>query len=144
MTNQAWSNLPFCPEAYEVSNSGKIRRKYTNGNAMVAGNEIALRTNGIYPHLFFEVSKMEDSKRIRKTIYIHKIVAELFLPRPTPQHVYVKHLDGDYNNNDVSNLKWITAYEHAKSVVNAEKSWITRRIRYGKSGGSYGRPRKNK
>lgn len=131
-----WLPLPYNPENYEVSNTGLIRTK--------EGKAITMRTNGKFKHLFFEVSRYEGTCRVRKSIYIHKVVAQLFIPKPSEKHVYVTHINEDCNNNHVSNLKWITASEHASKVVNAEKAWVTRRIRYGRGGGSLGRPRLNK
>ena len=37
--------------------------------------------------------------------YVHKLVAECFLPNPNG-YSYVKHKDGNHWNNNVSNLEW--------------------------------------
>ena len=42
------------------------------------------------------------------------MVAEAFIKKPTKDHVYVTHIDGDYDNNMAINLKWITASENSK------------------------------
>jgi hypothetical protein len=46
-----------------------------------------------------------------RTAFIHRLVATLFLPRPTPQHKYVIHLNHCKKDNDVTNLRWVTAEE---------------------------------
>lgn len=43
---------------------------------------------------------------------VHRLVAEAFIPNPD-KFPDVDHVDGDKNNNKLSNLKWI---EHAANV----------------------------
>lgn len=46
-----------------------------------------------------------------KTVYIHKLVATLFLKRPRLEHKYVIHLNYDREDNNIANLKWVTIKE---------------------------------
>ena len=45
-------------------------------------------------------------RKIRKTIYIHRMVAKLFLPNPNGFY-NIRHKDGNKMNNHVDNLEWI-------------------------------------
>ena len=45
------------------------------------------------------------------TLYIHRELAKLFLPRPTARHKYVIHKNHDKLDNSVKNLKWATLEE---------------------------------
>ena len=46
--------------------------------------------------------------KIKKKYFVHKLVAEKFLPpKPSPNHM-LRHLDGNKQNNNVSNLAWGT------------------------------------
>ena len=45
------------------------------------------------------------------TIYVHREVAKLFLPKKSSKHKYVIHLNHDRSDNDVKNLKWVTVQE---------------------------------
>lgn len=49
----------------------------------------------------------------RKTVGVHRLVAEAFLPPPTeaPGPLVVTHRDGNRLNNHVSNLEWISPRE---------------------------------
>ena len=49
--------------------------------------------------------KVVGEKR-QKTYYIHRLVAQHFLPQPLPQQTQVNHIDGDKSNNHYTNLEW--------------------------------------
>jgi hypothetical protein len=119
---EEWRDVkdPFFSQYYQISNLGRLKSK---GRYVTRGGEsnryeywkmeriMKPRRSKSFPHLFATMIIMEDGVRKIKTIYIHKAVAEAFIPRPSTQHVYVEHIDGDYTNNRVSNLRWITASE---------------------------------
>lgn len=45
--------------------------------------------------------------------YIHRLVAKAFLPNPN-NLPFVDHIDGDKQNNHLSNLRWTTNYQNLK------------------------------
>ncbi len=45
--------------------------------------------------------------------YIHRLVAECFIPNPLNKRC-VNHIDGNKLNNDLSNLEWVTHSENHK------------------------------
>lgn len=51
-----------------------------------------------------------------KQLSIHRLVAKHFLPNPY-NHDYVNHLDGDKQNNNVTNLEWCTAERNANHAL---------------------------
>jgi hypothetical protein len=53
---------------------------------------------------------LEDYKS--KTIPVHRMVAELFIPNSVPEKNQVNHKDGDKSNNTVDNLEWCTNLEN--------------------------------
>lgn len=52
------------------------------------------------------------NKSYQETIYLHKLLAEKFLgSRPSPDHRYVVHLNGDRLDNRIDNLAFCTRSE---------------------------------
>lgn len=97
---------------YEVSIYGDVssldrivihsngRRQFVKGRTLKPASD----TNG-----YLVVTLCKDGAR--KTVSIHRLVAEAFIPNPDnlPQ---VDHLDCDKKNNNVHNLEWVTAKEN--------------------------------
>lgn len=53
-----------------------------------------------------------------KTYSVHRLVAETFLENPEMKK-YIDHIDRDKANNDVSNLRWVTAQENLYNRTNS-------------------------
>ena len=48
-----------------------------------------------------------------KNKFLHKLVAEAFVANPNG-YKYVRHVDGNYDNNLPENLVWMSASEKSK------------------------------
>ena len=55
------------------------------------------------------------------TFFVHKLIAEAFLPNPDHKS-QINHIDGDKNNYSVENLEWVTPSEN---MVHAYKTGLT-------------------
>lgn len=114
-----WRNVVGYESLYKVSNYGEIKAKRRVIYAFIDGErqpisvskekQLSLVNHGngyLYVTLVDELGK-------RKNHYIHRLVAEAFLPNPgnLPQ---VNHIDYDRKNNKVTNLEWCTAIENAR------------------------------
>lgn len=53
-----------------------------------------------------------------RTIKIHRMVAETFLPQPIGKTI-VNHIDGDTYNYKLTNLEWATAKENSQHAIDA-------------------------
>lgn len=114
--NEKWVVIPF-PETevqphYEVSNYGRLKSFQSNPDGeFIKGSVI----QG-YKSLNIRVSGNKTANR-----YVHKLVAEFFLEKPSEEHRFVIHLDFDKHNNYFGNLKCVTKEEmHAHNRENPE------------------------
>ena len=58
----------------------------------------------------------EDSTNKRKDLYIHRVVAEHFIPNPQNKK-YVNHKNCIRTDNRVENLEWVTSKENYNQTI---------------------------
>jgi hypothetical protein len=118
---EKWKPIEFpkkvkLQKKYLVSNTGKLASYLdTPRNAQVLKTKriedfhcISLRMYGV-----------------KKSLFVHRLVAEAFLRRPSNKHEYVIHLDHNKKNNHSQNLKWATQreqIEHRKTSPAVKKA----------------------
>lgn len=89
---------------FEVATDGTVYRM-ANGIRKLASQNYTSRNKK-----YATVTAYVNGKQ--KHFYVHRLVAEAFIPNPEnkPQ---VNHIDGNAKNNHASNLEWVTAKENA-------------------------------
>ena len=91
---------------YAFSNYGRIKSftdKIENGKLLKGGI-----TEGF---LFLRYKRFTNNVPTYYHLAVHKVVAELFIPKDNEEQEYVLHLDYDKLNNQLYNLKWATYTE---------------------------------
>ncbi|WP_209121521.1 NUMOD4 domain-containing protein [Alkalihalobacillus sp. BA299] len=107
---EIWKDVKDFEGLYQISNLGRLK----NGK----GKLIQPADNG-KGYLRFNLSK---GNRNYKTVYLHRALAEAFIPNPNnlPE---VNHKDENKRNNNINNLEWCT--------VKYNRRYGTRNIRTG-------------
>jgi len=113
-------NYPL-QKRYAISNKGRLMsftESIESGTLLNGGISNGFRT------LRYKIRK-KNGKTGDKTLFIYKLVAQLFIPQESDEHLYVIHLDHKLDNDDAKNLKWVTLkekFEHRKKnpkVINS-------------------------
>lgn len=65
---------------------------------------------------YYLVTMVNAKTKVRKNQFIHRLIAKAFIPNPEskPQ---VNHIDGNKQNNSISNLEWATSKENSQHAV---------------------------
>jgi len=110
---EAWLDIPGYEGWYQVSNKGRVKslaRTVVYGGKSTrsqAEKLLKLRAGGKPVGGVYYVSVILCRNRVRKQFKVHRLVAELFCPKPVGCEV-VNHLDNNPANNSASNLEWTT------------------------------------
>ena len=112
---EIWVDIKEYQGDYLVSNKGRIKSlKFKLPRIRKDGN------NG-HGYRFIPLTK----NGVTKNFYIHRLVAEHFIPNPENKST-VNHKDGNKNNNCVDNLEWATQSENSQhgfdTGLNKQKS----------------------
>jgi hypothetical protein len=106
---EEWKLLKRIPN-YEVSSYGKVRCIKKEKNRLL---KVCVNNHG------YELVCLSDGKK-RHTSYIHRLVAEVFIPT-TNKALVVNHKDKNRKNNKVDNLEWTTVMENIWHRDDTEK-----------------------
>lgn len=111
LQNEVWKPVKGYEDRYKVSNLGRVKanRTWLVGKGWVDKERIISAIDHGNGYLYVTLNK--DHKR--KNYYIHRLVADAFIPNPENKNE-VNHIDYDKTNNVVSNLEWCTRKENLR------------------------------
>jgi hypothetical protein len=116
-------------DIYQISNKGRFKRKKhtalsRRGNRFGSYDVIETRAEVMmkarrskkYPHKFVTIDRMVDDIRLRKTVYIHRMVAGAFVPNPYNLEKATV-IDGNWDNLTSDNIRWISQSELSATAM---------------------------
>ena len=104
LENEQWKEIHDTDSFYYVSNKGRIK-SYKSYKAIVL--QPYTNQSG-----YDRVDIMQYGKR--RSVLVHRLVAEAFLPLPDRLDMQLHHKDFQKHNNSSENLEWLSIADHAK------------------------------
>lgn len=98
--NEIWKDIKGYEGRYQVSNRGNVKSLNYNHTGKI--KNLKFRK----PNTYNQYMTIELCKNNKKEVFfIHRLVAEAFIPNPRKMPV-VNHIDGNKTNNKSDNLEW--------------------------------------
>lgn len=115
--DEIWVDVPDYEQFYQVSNFGRIRSKTRiarnkNGNRIIQGK---LLKPGLNSRGYSRLNVKTNA--IHKHFFIHRLVANIFVPNPQNKP-HVNHLDSNPLNNHYKNLEWVSHLGNMHHAIN--------------------------
>lgn len=113
---EEWRTVPYLDfKHYSVSNNGDVVNNLTNKKL----KPLYQKGSGYYSVTLY-------NKGNKLMIFIHRLVAETFIPNPNNLET-VNHIDHNKLNNNVDNLEWMSRGDNAKDGnIGRKKTELTR------------------
>lgn len=113
---EIWKDIENYEGLYQVSNLGRVRsldrilRNSHKSFRLSKGRLVAITDNGNG----YKIASL--SKGGRKNFYVHRLVAQAFLPNPN-NLFQVNHKDCIKSNNNVDNLEWCSPIYNTRHAI---------------------------
>lgn len=116
MTDLLWMPIPTWEGMYEVSDTGIVRsvqRSKPRSDGKVFNYPAQIKAQTTSPYGYRRVRLSDRTANRQETLLVHRAVALAFLSNPDGFET-VNHMDGNKENNHVSNLEWVSRSQNAR------------------------------
>lgn len=126
---EIWKDIKGYEGLYQVSNLGRVKSLERTVNV---NGKNQYTTFNIHKKISGKIIKIKETKygynqvclqrnNNKKYLYVHRLVAQAFLPN-LKNKPHINHIDCDKNNNNVTNLEWVNPKENVvHSIINGGK-----------------------
>lgn len=114
MTTEIWKDIQGYEGIYQVSNLGRVKSlpRYIPDNPLGSRSKELILKPDVVTNPTTKYKRVTLSKKgVTQRIFIHRLVASAFIPNPDNKP-YVNHIDNNGENNQVTNLEWVTGSEN--------------------------------
>lgn len=124
MSEEIWRDIPEYEGLYEASSHGRVRSKEGRISIKVredgASYTQRLKSRVLKEKKVTSKNTRRNDKRVDlwkdkkpKTMYVARLVAMTFIRMPNPNE-QVNHINGDFRDNRVENLEWVSQTENIR------------------------------
>ena len=123
-----WKPIPYENfSKYEVSDKGEIRSFKRNKNGCLMKPRANRKG-------YLLINLIADDKTTTKTFFVHRLVLMAFSPVENCENLTVDHIDGNPSNNNLENLRWMSAEDNLARAT-AQEDWGQHAYNYSRKGG---------
>ncbi len=111
---EIWKTVPGFP-SHEVSNFGNVRswaKLFGRMPKIPRLRKLCINKKTGYTQVM--IAKSINKKMVYKTFNVHRLVLSSFSQNKNSSNLDAAHLDGNRQNNNLSNLRWCTRKENEK------------------------------
>ena len=118
---EIWKKVKGFEGRYEVSNKGQVRSLNRVGSCgpHIRPYKGKILSAGIKENGYLQVMLGRSQNK-----YVHRLVAEAFLPNPN-NYPEIDHIDCNRQNNDVTNLRWVNRSMNNLNPITSVKRRIS-------------------
>lgn len=117
-------NTIFPKRADEIFKSlkflGLSKYKISNYGTIIDDNEVLIRSQPHHQSEYLQTRLTADDGN-RKSVLVHKLVAETFLEKPNINNIQIDHINGNRKDNSVNNLQYLTPSENVSKTKSRTK-----------------------